>query len=61
MVTDTVTKVAEAFNCKPVEGKIKIIFFSIFLSWFSLFLGMLSHQLTKNVIDGEKINNSKSQ
>ena len=24
------------------------------MSWFSLFLGMLSHQLTKNVIDGEK-------
>ncbi|KAK7092938.1 proliferation-associated protein 2G4-like [Littorina saxatilis] len=34
-VTDGIQKVAEAYNCKPVEG-------------------MLSHQLLKNVIDGEK-------
>merc|ERR1711920_722370 len=35
VVTDTVQKVAESFECKPVEG-------------------MLSHQLSQNVIDGEK-------
>lgn len=34
-VTDQIQKVAEAFQCKPVEG-------------------MLSHQLKRNVIDGEK-------
>nr|XP_002734317.1 PREDICTED: proliferation-associated protein 2G4-like isoform X1 [Saccoglossus kowalevskii] len=35
LVTDTIQKVAEAYNCQPVEG-------------------MLSHQLKRNVIDGEK-------
>lgn len=34
-VTDQIQKVAEAFQCKPVEG-------------------MLSHQLKRNIIDGEK-------
>lgn len=34
-VSDGIQRVAEAFNCKPIEG-------------------MLSHQLLKNVIDGEK-------
>lgn len=34
-VTDCIQKVAEAYNCKPVEG-------------------MLSHQLLKDVIDGDK-------
>ncbi|KAL8621726.1 Proliferation-associated protein 2G4 [Nucella lapillus] len=34
-VTDGIQKVAESFNCKPIEG-------------------MLSHQILKNVIDGEK-------
>lgn len=35
MLTDQIQKVAEAFQCKPVEG-------------------MLSHQLKRNIIDGEK-------
>ncbi|CAG2199946.1 proliferation-associated protein 2G4-like [Mytilus galloprovincialis] len=35
LVTESIQKVAEAFDCKPVEG-------------------MLSHQLKRNVIDGEK-------
>ncbi|XP_062519204.1 proliferation-associated protein 2G4-like [Corticium candelabrum] len=34
-VTDAIQRVAESFQCKPVEG-------------------MLSHQLTRHVIDGEK-------
>ncbi|KAK6182626.1 hypothetical protein SNE40_010268 [Patella caerulea] len=34
-VTETIQKVAESFDCKPIEG-------------------MLSHQLKRNVIDGEK-------
>ncbi|XP_070570381.1 proliferation-associated protein 2G4-like [Ptychodera flava] len=35
LVTDTIQQVADAFQCKPIEG-------------------MLSHQLKRNVIDGEK-------
>lgn len=34
-ITDTVQKIAESYECKPIEG-------------------MLSHQLSQNVIDGEK-------
>jgi len=34
-ITDAITKVADAFNCKPLEG-------------------MLSHEISRNKIDGEK-------
>ena len=68
-VTDQVQKVAEAFQCKPVEGNHLCLFSDVSCS-FGLKLfnchvlliglipdisqGMLSHQLKRNVIDGEK-------
>ena len=53
-VTEAVSKVATAWNCKPVEGAFVRLWVDGIMGKLISWIGMLSCQQTQNVIDGKK-------